>query len=123
MHTRGDVIAYKKFAKALMKGDSYVMRNLASGEMVDQVLKHQDDRNDLFQDSDVVFTYYKIKNRNVSEDGKITKLVGEQVSRVNPIGYDTLWGEKAIVVRHTVVMVMHNNAWKVQSFDDPVMYK
>lgn len=121
MHTRGDVITYKKFAKALMKSDSYVMRTLADRGITEQVMQVQDERLEPYEDVDVIFTYYRIRDRRISEDGRIATLVGEQISRVNPIGYDTLWGEQKIVVRQVTTLVMQNNAWKLQSFNDAAM--
>jgi hypothetical protein len=121
MHTRGDVIAYKKFAKALLKGDRYILKNASTEEEADRVLSVQEARLKDFVDTEVVFTYYRIKDRTISADGKLSQLVGEQVSRVNPIGADTIWGDQALIIRQVVTLVMKNNAWKVQEFADPAM--
>ena len=122
MHTRGDVIAYKKFSKALMKGNAFALKNTAEQGLAKKVLSFQEKRMNRYNDLDIVFTYYKIKSRTLSADGKTSKLVGEQISRVNPLGYDTLWGENAVKVKHSIVLVMHNNAWKVESFIDPATF-
>lgn len=123
VHTQGEVIAYKKFAKAMMKGDRYIMRNNSNEELTNKVMAKQEQRLKAYEDVDVVFTYYRIKDRRVSEDGKIAVLVGEQVSRVNPIGYNTLWGETTIEVRQNVTLRLHNDAWKIQDFEDPSMFQ
>lgn len=123
MHTRGDVIAYKRFAKALMKGDAYILRSTSTEGIKDRTLNQQAARMDVFTNKDIIFTYYRIRNREISEDGKIVRLVGEQISRVNVEGSsgNKLWGEKAITVRQLVTLVLENNAWKVSEFSDPAM--
>lgn len=123
MHTRGDVIAYKRFSKALMKGDAYQLRNASTENMYERPMKSQESRMELFDNKDIIFTYYRIRDRRVSEDGKIVNIVGEQISRVNVEGSsgNKMWGEREIKVRQLVTVVLQNNAWKVSDFSDPAM--
>jgi len=123
MHTHGDVVAYKRFAKAVMKKDDYIARQVSvdrSG-LAGKVLAQHEERMELFGDADIVFTYYTIDERRVSADGKTVYLSAEQVSRVNPEGYDTIWGEREVRIRQTVQMVERDGLWLVASFNDPVM--
>jgi hypothetical protein len=66
-------------------------------------------------------TCYKVKSRRISADEQSVTLVAEQVSRVNPPGYDTLWGENEVRLRHQVKLVKENGHWVVYSFEDPAL--
>lgn len=123
MHTSGDVIAYKRFASAVMKEDSYTARNASDGEVAGIALGSQDVREGMFEGADLVFTRYEIKDRQVSADGKMVTLTADQVSRVNPDGFDTLWGEREVRIRQTIRLVQKHDAWKVMQFDDPAVMK
>lgn len=123
MHTNGDVIAYKKYAKALMAGDRYILKNASNDALVDSLLAVQEARKSSFEDLDVVFTYYKIKDRRLSEDGKTSRIVGHQISRVNGMQQDTLWGEREIVIQQTITLTLKNSAWKVTQFTDPAVFQ
>lgn len=121
MHTRGDVIIYKQFAKAVMKGDGLGVRYDSTPEVTKAVAESQSARNEAFEGMDIVFTYYRIYKRNASEDGRIVSLSAEQISRVNREGQDKLWGAEAVRIRHNVQLVLENDAWIVQSFSDPAI--
>lgn len=121
MHTSGDVVVYKRFAKAVMENDDFVARSGSLKDVAKRVFEFQDERTALFRGADIVFTYYVIKERRLSEDGKTAYLTAEQVSRVNPEGFDTLWGEQAVRIRHGVQLVLQKNIWMVSQFQDPAM--
>jgi len=123
MHTHGDVIAYKRFAKAVMKKDDYIARQVSvdGSDLANKVISRHDERMELYRDADIVFTYYAIDERRVSEDGRTVYLSAEQVSRVNPEGYDTIWGEEEVRIQHTVQMIKRDGIWLVATFNDPAM--
>lgn len=121
MHTRGDVITYKQFAKAVLKGDGLGLRYNSTPEVAKAVAESQNQRREDFEGMDIVFTYYKIYKRNVSEDGRTVSLSAEQISRVNREGQDKLWGAEAVRIRHTAQLVMENDAWVVHFFSDPAI--
>ena len=69
----------------------------------------------------MVFTYYSVLSRNVHTGGMRSTIVAEQVTRINPEGYDTLWGERSIRIKHHIEMILEKGSWKVIKFMDPVM--
>ncbi|WP_269523663.1 hypothetical protein [Coraliomargarita parva] len=122
MHTRGEVVAYKRFAKAVMKGDDYTARQLTvDHKLALEVFSRNKQRAELFGNASIVFTYYRIKEWRPGEDGKSVYLVADQISRVNPEGFDTIWGEQKVVIRQTVQMTLVKDAWLVAVFNDPAM--
>ncbi|MFP4070020.1 MAG: hypothetical protein ACOCVJ_03150 [Verrucomicrobiota bacterium] len=122
MHTRGDVIAYKRFAKAIMKNDDYTVGQMVlEKKLAREVLASGEERMELFDGAEIVFTFYDIDERRLSEDGKTAFISAEQVSRVNPEGFDTIWGEREVRIRQTVRLVLENQAWRIASFNDPAM--
>ena len=121
VQTQGDVVAYKRLAKGIMKNDDYAIKHASAQEMASKILQTQGERDKLFYGSDILMTYYKVKSRKMSADEKSVSLVVEQVSRVNPPGYDTLWGENEVRLKHSVQLVKADNHWVVETFDDPVI--
>ena len=121
VHTSGDVIAYKRFAKALMEGNEYTAKQVAPTGLAQKALASQEEREALLDGADVVFTYYVIEEQTVGENGRVSHIVADQVSRVNPEGHDTLWGEKEVRIRQRARLELKNDAWKVTSFNDPAM--
>ncbi len=121
VQTSGDVVVYKRLAKAIMKNDDYIIKNVSAQDTASRILKSQSGREELFYDADILMTYYNVKSRKVSADEKSVSLVVEQVSRVNPPGYDTLWGEDEVRLKHSVQLVKEDNNWMIKSFDDPAI--
>lgn len=118
-HTRNDVLSYKRFADAVLKGDDFLVRTTSMGPVAAQVSESQEARQELLGGAKRVFTYYRILDRNVTDDGKFSFITAEQVSRVNPEGFDTVWGEVAVRIRHTVKLEAQNHSWRVVQFSDP----
>jgi hypothetical protein len=118
IQTHGDVIVYKRLAKAIMKYDDYELRYVSIGDVASEIQGTQKERQSLFYGSNILFTYYIIKSRSISPDEQSVYLVAEQVSRVNPPGYDTLWGESVVRLKHEVRLVKKDNRWVVSSFED-----
>lgn len=121
IQTYGDVVVYKRLAKAILKQDDYELRYVSVGDVASEIKKTQTDRQSLFYGSEILFTFYKIKSRSLSPDEQNVFLIVEQVSRVNPPGYDTLWGENVVRLKHEVRLVMKNRRWVVSSFEDPAI--
>lgn len=121
VHTSGDVVAYKRFAKALMEDDVYSARQAGSRELAAEALSKQTERMKRYQGMRVLLTYYEVLKQNKSREGKTSTLVVEQVSRVSSDGSTGLWGDGEIRVRHTVRLEQENYRWKVTEFTDPAM--
>jgi len=121
VHTSGDVVAYKRFAKAVMESDHYSARRASNKELAGKVLSKSEERMKVYEGARVLFNYYEVISQNVARDGKSSSLVVEQVSRVGSQGQTGLWGDREIRVRHSVKLVKENQLWKVSAFIDPSM--
>ena len=122
-HTSGDVIAYKSFAKALMRGDgSAARREVARG--VDQPMaafNYREEREEQhFQGFEKVFTYYRIISHQRTGEGR-SVIRAEQVTRVNAPGESKFYGARRVSIRHTVELIQEQSAWRVLRFTDEVM--
>ena len=105
VQTHGDVMAYKRLAKAIMNNDDYMIQRASVKDTASKILETQGGREELFRGSKILATYYNVKSRKISADQQSVSLVVEQVSRVNPPGYDTLWGEDEVRLKHAVQLV------------------
>lgn len=121
VQTHGDVIVYKRLAKAILKQDDYELRYVSTGDVAAKIEQTQSARQKLFYGSKILLTYYKVKSRSISADEQSVFLVVEQVSRVNPPGFDTLWGENEVCLEHRVKLVVKDNRWVVEHFEDPAI--
>ncbi len=122
VHTSGDVIAYKRFARALIQDDDFLVKQTAlSTGYGAKVFAAQLARKKYFKGKQIVFTYFVIKEQRLSEDRKVSYLLAEQVSRVNPIGVATIWGDSEVRIQHRVQLVQVDKTWKVAQFTDPAM--
>jgi len=121
VHTSGDVVAYKRFAKAVMENDFYGMRKASNKELATQTLSKKEERMQAYEGSRVLLTYFEVISQRMAKDGKSSSLVVEQVSRVGSRGQTGIWGDREIRVRHTVELEQENHLWKVSGFIDPAM--
>ena len=121
VHTSSDVVAYKRFAKALMEGDHYSVRRASSKELAAEVLSRNDERMKAYEGARVLLTYYEVVSQNLARDGKTSSLVVDQVSRIASGGQTGIWGDREIRVRHSVELAQENQIWKVSGFTDPAM--
>lgn len=121
VHTSSDVVAYKRFAKALIQNDSYTVRQTSDKDLAAKVLSRNDKRMERYDGARVLFNYYEVVSQDLAGDGKSANLVVEQVSRVASSGQTGIWGDREIRVRHTVKLEQKNHSWKVVSFIDPAM--
>ncbi|MFU8847984.1 MAG: hypothetical protein ACNA77_04620 [Opitutales bacterium] len=121
-HTSSEVLAYKRFAKALMQDDLYSLRQVSSPEVAAKVYSQQSERIKLYQGSRILFSYYKVINRVRASDGKSATLIVEQVSRLSPEGHTGVWGDREVRVRHRVKLEQTGLSWRVTDFIDPVMH-
>ncbi len=122
-HTSGDVIAYKSFAKALMRGDAVdARREVARGaDQPMSAFNFQEERREIyFQDSERVFTYYRILSHHRPSDNR-SVIRAEQVTRVNLPGESKFYGVRRIGVIHSVELIREQSAWRVLRFTDEVM--
>lgn len=121
VHTSGDVVAYKRFAKALLESDHYSARRASNKELAAKALSKDDERMEAYKGARVLLTYYEVIAQNLAKDGKTSSLVVEQVSRVASQGQTGIWGDGEIRVRHRVELERENQIWKVSGFIDPAM--
>lgn len=121
-HTSPEVVAYKRFAKALMQEDLYSLRQASSPELTAKVYSQQSERMKSYQGYRILFSYYKVINRVRASDGKSATIVVDQVSRLSPEGHAGIWGERELRVRHRVQLEQTGYSWRVTDFVDPVMY-
>jgi len=122
VHTSGDVVAYKRFAKAIMENDHYSARQASSQELAAKALSRKKERAKIYGGSRILFTYFEVVRQNVARDGKSSSLIVEQVSRVASSGQTGIWGDREIRVRHSVQLKQENYLWKVSEFSDPAMH-
>ncbi|MEM8866703.1 MAG: hypothetical protein AAGC73_00390 [Verrucomicrobiota bacterium] len=118
-HTSPQVIAYKRFANAVMNGNLAIAEDRAVEGYARQVMASQAAREELFDGYDVVFTYYEVKSISVDPSGTSATVHAEQVTRVNPEHESVLWGKEAIRIRHSVRLVKDKDVWLVTNFTDP----
>lgn len=121
VHTSGDVVAYKRFAKGLMGSDHYSVRRTSNKDLAAQALSKNEERMKLYGGGRVLFTYYEVIKQDLARDGKKSSLVVEQVSRIASHGQTGIWGDREIRVRHSVELEQENHLWKVSNFIDPAM--
>lgn len=123
VQSSGDVVAYKRFAQALLNGRLDRAQLTSSGELVAKLNQSRRERDAIYSGQYIVFTHYEIHARRVSPDGKTAFITGDQVCRVNPPGIDTLWGQNEIRVRQSVKLEYKHHLWKVTDFVDPAAKK
>lgn len=121
VHTSGDVVAYKRFAKAVMHNDHYIARQASNKELAVEILGKNVERNKFFHGARVLLTYYDVVSQNVARDGNSSTLIVDQVSRVGSRGQVGFWGDGEIRIRHTVQLEKKDHTWRVTSFIDPAM--
>lgn len=118
VHTSADVVAYKRFAKAVLNADSHVARQVADSELVEAVIEKDDRRQELYNGVRILLTYYKVLSQNLTPDGNSSILVVEQISRVDSAGQPGFWGDREIRMRHTAKLEYENYRWRVTHFDE-----
>ncbi|PXA04659.1 hypothetical protein DDZ13_05665 [Coraliomargarita sinensis] len=121
VHTSGDVVAYKRFAKAVMENDHHGVRKVSNKELAAETFRNNEERRKVYQGARVLFTYFEVISQKLARDGKSSSLVVEQVSRVSSGGQTGIWGDREIRVRHTAQLEKENHTWKVAGFIDPAM--
>lgn len=122
IQTRGDVLAYKRFAKALIEDDRYSARQASSKDFAAKVFESNEERMSRFEGGRVLLTYFNVISEHISNSGKTSNLTVEQVSRVASGGHTGIWGDRAVRIVHRVALEQkENQQWKVVSFSDPAI--
>lgn len=122
VQTSSDVLAYKRFAKALLKNDPYSVRQASSAEVHERAFSQNDARMKLYNGGRILFTYFDVVSQNVAKNGSLSRLVVDQISRVSSSGQPGFWGDREIRVRHTVELERADYLWIVTRFVDPAMH-
>lgn len=120
-HTDPDVVTYKRFAKAVVDQNDYVLKTTAEQNVFGNagVLKASNDKQ--LEGFEQIITYYVINSHRKSPDGRRAYIQAEQVTRVNPEGIDSFWGKEVIRIPHTVELFRDGDAWKIVEFRAPVV--
>lgn len=92
VHTSEEVIAYKRFAKAIKSGDSYALRMNSQPAVLAKAKDYTAGGAEYLKGYEEVFTYYVVKSNFVSPDEKRASVIAEQVTRVNSETHEKLWG-------------------------------
>ncbi|MGB0742959.1 MAG: hypothetical protein ACPGSB_00400 [Opitutales bacterium] len=121
VHTSSDVVAYKRFAKALIENDLYSARQASNRDLAEKAFATNPERMKYFRGARVLFTYYDVISQKFSKDGQTSFLVVEQVSRTNSNGKVGFWGDGEIRIRQTARLEKEDLFWKVTNFTDPAM--
>lgn len=117
-HTSGDVLAYKNFSRALMKGDRYAAQRMVVNPEVLTAFANQQERQAFYR-GHVKFTYHQILEQHFSPDGQTVTLRVRQVTRLDPFNSDkTLLGSRSVEAIHDVKLEQQNMVWKLVRFNE-----
>ena len=116
-HTRQEVLALKHYSKSLLSGDIFVARKLVVDDRGLRPFRVKKERNGALG-GDIKFVYYKIKLVKRSKDGKKSRLLVQQIFRINPPGQTSFWGTEEITNTMQVVMAMSQSQWQVETYSD-----
>jgi len=115
LHASQEVIAVKKYSRALLDRDIFTARNLVSGESALAPFTVRKKRDRALQ-GEIRWVTYRIKKLERSE--KSTSLLVHQVIRLDPPGQSSFWGKEIIINKMHVTMVSPRSTWKVSSYKD-----
>lgn len=119
VHTSEDVVAYKRFADAVIMGDTYDLGQIvADKELLANILSAQSERQSMFEGQSILFTYYIVKKHLFSNEGNTVFIRAEQVHRMNPPGRTSMFGNSEIRIRQSVKLDKIDNTWQVVQFTD-----
>ncbi|MGJ8654741.1 MAG: hypothetical protein ACSHX8_15885 [Opitutaceae bacterium] len=119
VHTSEDVVVYKRFADAMMVDDTYDLGKIvADKQLLADILSAQTERQSIFENKRILFTYYVVKKHLFSNDGETVYIHAEQVHRINPPGRKSLIGVSEIRIRQIVKLDKIDDAWHVVQFAD-----
>jgi len=121
VHTSGDIVTYKRFAKSLMDNDYTTVRQLSDPGLAEQLAAMRAERNKQFSDGRILFSYHEVVSQYHTRDGKTAHLIVDQVTRMDSGGRMGFWGDRGVRIRHRAELSYENHVWKVKSFSDPVM--
>lgn len=110
-------IAYKRFASALLDGDSARARPQALNDEAMNPFNFHSDRQ-RWLNGKKRFVWYTFLDRRYSDDGNTVTLVVRQTVRVDPPGSDSFFGTEVRQDRHFVTLVLDQSAWKIKRFED-----
>ncbi len=119
IHTSGDVLAYKQFARALMRGDRLAARRMVADPTVLEAFEHAEERQARYR-GESRFTYHQILSQTFTPDGKQVTLRVKQITRMDPVQSEhTLFGSQTIEEVHRVVLKKDDRVWRIAHFQDP----
>ncbi len=118
-HTSSDVLAYKSFTRALMRGDQQAAERLVTNAEVLEVFQASRARESHYN-GHIKFTYHQVLNHEYSPDRETVVLKVRQVTRLDPKGgKNTLLGSRSIEEIHRVILKKERSLWRISSFQGP----
>ena len=118
-HTDADVVTYKRFAKALISENTYVLKTTAEQGVYGHADAFKASNDKQLEGFEPIITYYVINRHRKSPDGRRAYIQAEQVTRVNPEGIDVFWGQQEVRIPHIVELQLEGDAWKIVDFQAP----
>jgi hypothetical protein len=116
-HFSQPALAYKRYASALIDGDSARVKNIIATDQALRAFSVHDARMQRLG-GEPRLMWYEFLSRRDSADGNTVQLVVLCHVRVDPKGEDTYIGAEDRRDRHLVTLVKENSAWKIASFED-----
>lgn len=122
VHTSADVIAYKSFSKALMKGDLIRAKRMVHSDDALTALEQSEERGTRYE-GHIRFTYHQVLSHDYTANGEEARLKVKQITRMDPKGGDTtLWGSQTVEEIHTVVLRKNEDGlWRIVFFDEALI--
>ncbi len=123
LHTNSDVIAFKRFSQAVLKGDDYVARMTSTPEVASAAFGSSRKREESFRNLQRRFSYVEILSRFEDPGGLKVEITAELVSRVSRPGDRTPWGDAEVRLYQKAKLEKRSGLWRVVSFEDSAMRK
>ncbi|MGJ3243804.1 MAG: hypothetical protein ACFE0O_12750 [Opitutales bacterium] len=117
-HTSGEVMAYKNYAKALLKNDKAAAQKLVVDKTGLKPFDFHEKRMKAFRGGEIRFTYYQVLSQRYSTDRDRVSMRIRQVSRIDPPDVESFFGTEVVKQIHVVDMEKEKSAWKVTRFHD-----
>lgn len=117
VHLSPDVMAYKRFANAVLAGEASNVRALIGDPAVDDAFLATVERDELYPGK-IRFSFYTVLSRRFSPDGNTVELKVRQQVRYDPPWAETLIGAESHRDIQYAVLRREGGIWKVVEFTD-----
>lgn len=114
-----EVIAFKSYAKALFDGEPQRARELIAGPLAEAPFRNRGAREEALEGGEVRLVYYKVRKKDVGEEGRVVRLFTTQIIRYDPPGADpSFWGRAKIVNHQEATLVRDKSRYQVERYSD-----